>query len=40
MRLVLLPGLGPDTELVAGGGHLIAMTHPEAVSRFLARSLG
>jgi len=28
-----------EAELVAGGGHLIAMTHPAAVIRFLRRSL-
>ena len=36
---IIAPPPGREAELVAGGGHLIAMTHPEAVSRFLARSL-
>jgi pimeloyl-ACP methyl ester carboxylesterase len=36
---LIRPPSAREAELVAGGGHLIAMTHPEIVNRFLRRSL-
>ncbi len=37
---LIRPPSAREAELVAGGGHLIAMTHPGAVSRFLRERLG
>jgi pimeloyl-ACP methyl ester carboxylesterase len=36
---LIRPPSNREAEIVAGGGHLIAMTHPGVVSRFLRRTL-